>query len=125
MTRQRARWMGVLALVPIVLFGLFFVVMFASVFTSDAFRPGAQQHGAPPTFLLLLFPMHCVAMVLWVTGLVLFIMDVFRNPRVAENLRPMWMVLFFFTGLVTVPVYWFLYIWQPLRGDGAARQVSP
>jgi hypothetical protein len=119
MTRRRAYGMGALAILPGVLFVLIFVCFFA-LMANDLMRQN-PPHQMPVLFVFM-FPLHCLLMGVCVTGLVLFIIDVFRNPHVAENLRPMWMVLFFFVGLVTVPLYWFLYIWQPLRGGG---QVSP
>lgn len=114
MTRARARWMGVLAILPVVLMALMFIAFFG-VMMSLGMRQGGPPPGEPPRFLLALFPLQCLLMVLWVTSLVLHVVDVFRNPHVADNLRVVWALLFFFMGMFTLPVYWFLYVWQPSR----------
>ncbi|MBF5046411.1 MULTISPECIES: hypothetical protein [Myxococcaceae] len=115
LSRGRAVWMGLLAFLPLAFLGLFFVAFFGMAL-SDFAR--AQGHGGPQPelplfFLLVFFPLQCVFMVAWVTSIVLYVLDLFRNPHVPDNLRPVWAILFFFMGMLTLPVYWFLYLWQP------------
>jgi hypothetical protein len=118
MSRARARWMGLLAILPLVSMALMFVAFFA-IFASGMVRQGAPPN-EPPLAIFAMFPLQCVVMIAWITGIVLYVMDVFRNPHVPENLRPVWVLLFFFMGMFTVPVYWFLYVWQPLRRTSEA-----
>jgi hypothetical protein len=113
MTRARVRWMGLLATLPLVSITVMFVAFFAT-FASAAMQRGMRSD-EPPMMLLAMFPLQCVVMVTWVGALVLYVLDVFRNPHVPESLRPVWVLLFFFMGMLTVPLYWFLYLWQPLR----------
>jgi hypothetical protein len=113
MSRARARWMGVLAILPPAFFALMFVGFFATLASATG-RQGAPPP-APPALVLAIFPLQCVMIPAWIAGMVLYVLDVFRNPHVPENLRPVWVLLFFFIGMLTMPVYWFLYLWQPLR----------
>jgi len=106
--------MGVLAIAPVVFMALLFLAFFAAMM-GGAMQHGGQPSGEPPRFLLALFPLQCVLMVFWVTSMVLHVVDVFRNPHVADNMRVVWALLFFFMGMITLPVYWFLYVWQPSR----------
>ena len=59
-----------------------------------------------------IFVVHLVTMV-WILALTAFyVVNVFRNPRVAENQRALWAVVIFLGNVFAMPVYSYLYIWR-------------
>lgn len=59
-------------------------------------------------------------------GLTIFhIIHAVKNTKLDSNKRIMWILLFFFAGIITEPIYWYLEIWSE-KPDGAfAGQINP
>ena len=100
------RWLVLLAtLWPLVYAGLFF---------GDVVPVGL------PSFLLHL------ATILWLMGLLaISFVDIFRNPRLAETARIVWVVVLMLANMLALPAYWLLYLrgWErPGAGAPAGLQ---
>ena len=59
-----------------------------------------------------LFGLHCLTMVWMAALLVVYISDLFRNPRVRPEQKALWAVVLFLGNIIAMPVYWSLYIWR-------------
>jgi hypothetical protein len=114
MTRGRTRVLGVLTLLPLLLLGVC-SALFAWVFTSLWQHPPARGEGPPPLFLAL-FGANCVYLAL-LAGLTLFYaVHAMRNPRIEEARRPLWLVVLVLGAPLSMPVYWYLYLWRGFSG---------
>lgn len=44
--------------------------------------------------------------------LVTYILDTFRNDRVAKDMKALWAVVLFMGSIFAMPIYWYLYVWR-------------
>lgn len=65
-----------------------------------------------------LFALEIVALVL-VIG---YLINVFLNRRVHR--KGLWAILVFFGNILTIPVYWYLYIWRRPSGISSEQTTS-
>jgi hypothetical protein len=95
---------------PLCGFGIFFIVwlsMFAHMTAGKLPRPT----GLPPEFAAM-FGIQCFTM-RWIFGLLaVYITNVFRNPRVRSDVKPLWAVVLFLGSFIAMPV--------PLHLEGLA-----
>lgn len=102
---------------PFVFMVLFFIVwisMFTYAVTSGS-NAHAQSHQAPPGFPGTLFLVFGLAMLTMLDGLILtivYIIDVFRNPRIANDYRVLWALVIFLGGPIGMIVYWYVNLWR-------------
>ena len=90
------------------LYMLFFMSVFLLSFLSRDNGPG---------FLwVIIVPLHLLTMLLIMGLIAFYIVNVFRNDRVNNDMKVLWAVVIFMGGPMAMPVYWYLYIWR----DGAA-----
>ncbi len=95
---------------PLCGLGIFFVV-WLSMFAQMTAGRLPRTTGLPPEFVAM-FGIQCFTM-LWIFGLLAFyITNVFRNPGVRSDVKPLWAVVLFLGSFVAMPVYWYLYIWK-------------
>lgn len=112
--------LGVATAMPLVYLGVF-AVLFLSLFLSVAtghLPPGTKTSGGgPPPAFIAMFALQCVMMTWTVVLLVIYIRDVFQNPRVAPDKRALWAVVLFLGNTIAMPIYWYLYVWRDPRSD--------
>jgi hypothetical protein len=92
---------------PVIYLGVFFFAVFSTLPSTGA------GGGAPPGDLFsVILPLHLITM-LWIVGLTVFyIVDVFRNRAVTDDKRVLWAVVLFMGNMISMPIYWYLYIWR-------------
>lgn len=107
--RPVAALIGVLTLWPLV----YMFIFFAFILNSFARIPSTakEPNGAFQSFQLL-FVAHIGTMLVIMGLLAFYIVHVFRNPALPESRRVLWAVVLFMGNMVSMPVYWFLYIWR-------------
>jgi hypothetical protein len=49
-----------------------------------------------------------------------YIVYVFKTRHVPAEKRALWAAVLFFGNFIAMPVFWFLYVWRPLRSPHAA-----
>ncbi|MBI4743378.1 MAG: hypothetical protein HY776_00890 [Actinobacteria bacterium] len=102
--------LGIASLWPILYMTIFFVFTFSQVFLFS--QEGPMSPSSPPTWFLVIFGLHFLTM-LWIfVLLIIYIVNVFRNNRVAKEKKALWAVVLFLGNVVAMPVYWYLYIWR-------------
>lgn len=111
---------GIFTIWPIV-YMAFFIVWFAA--TAVTFFQHAQQHtpaGPPALFQYIVLP-HLFTMLLTFVLIAFYIVHVFKNSALKDDRRVLWAVVLFMGGIVAAPIYWWLFIWRPLRRDAASQ----
>ena len=99
---------------------LFVVIFILFVFWRGFLFPGDPQSG-----FLLISSVHFITMVWICVLLLIYILNVFRNERVASDKKALWAVVLFLGNVVTMPVYWYLYIWPEPSKTGEGVSAGP
>jgi hypothetical protein len=106
--------LGVATVAPFVLMIVMFFVIFSMVSsTFPSARAGRFVSGND--FSSVFGAIFTLQLLLWLltVGLTIFyIVNVFRNDRVAKDKKALWAVVLFMGSLLAMPVYWYLYIWR-------------
>jgi hypothetical protein len=109
--------LGVVTALPLAWMGVFFVGFFALFFTTFS-NAAAQSHSVEPPFLFaFMFLGHLFIMLLVLALLVVYIVHLFRTDLIGSDKKALWAVVLFLGNVFAMPVYWFLYMWRPLRGQ--------
>jgi len=114
---------GLLTLWPVVYMGLFFVFVFGGMLFSMhmASTGGGTGHDGPPghpppPWLLGAFPLvfvaHCFTMLVMIGLDVFYIVNVFKNPRVKQEMKVLWAIVLLMGGFIAMPIYWYLILWR-------------
>lgn len=89
---------------------IFFIIMFSTLSSMPV--NGPPDAGAFGEIFRVIIPLHLLTM-LEVLGLMIFyIVNIFRNDRVVKDKKALWAVVIFLGNVMTMPVYWYLYIWK-------------
>ncbi len=105
--------LGVVTLWPFLYFVAFvgfFVVQFLSVARSTG-----PSGGGPPTWFVVTLLLHAATILLSIGLLVVYIVDVFKNDRVARDMKVLWALVLFMGGPIAMPIYWYLYFWRDTK----------
>src|SRR5215470_17956139 len=112
LSRTTKIWLGIGTIWPICYIVLFFVFVFTMMgtFILQANTPGRQPDFPMP--ILAIIPFHLFTMLLVIALYVFYIIYVIKDQRIDQTMKIVWIVLFFFTGVLTMPAFYFLYIWK-------------
>jgi lysylphosphatidylglycerol synthetase-like protein (DUF2156 family) len=81
--------------------------------------------GRPPnddTFRLaaIIIPLHFLTMIITFVLMVIYVVYLFRTDRVAKESKALWAVVLILGNILSMPVFWYLYIWKkPPEGQAA------
>jgi len=122
-------WLGIATIWPIVYMLLFFVVIF-SVVIVGAFNPDspAPVDNSPASILFPIgfmgfFVLHMLTIMGMLALTVFYVIRVFKTEQLDQNMKIMWMLLFFFMGMIAQPLFWYLYIWREAPGSSKDPQL--
>lgn len=105
MNRTKALALGALTLWPLAYVMLFLAAMaYLAIFRGD---------GSMPPYLALIFIVHLLTMGATLGLLVFYMVHLFRNEAVPQEQKALWAVVLFLGNVLSMPVYWYLYIWAP------------
>lgn len=93
-----------------------FFAMFAFMWVH--FANVASHHGRPaepPMFFFYLFPLHFLTMLLMFGLTATYVVHAFRTDLVDPDKRVIWVIALIFGNILAFPIYWYLYMWRPLR----------
>src|SRR3989338_9027966 len=96
--------LGIATMWPIFYMIFFFVFVFSQIFFSSSREPS--------TGFFLIFPLHFSTIILTFVLLFIYINNVFRNDRIAQDKKALWAACLFMGNMISMPIYWYLYIWQ-------------
>jgi len=109
-TRGRTLALGVLTLLPLVML-VVCLALFAWTFTTLLSNPPPRGAGPPPQFLYL-FGTQCLYFAALLGLAAFYALHALRNPRLAPARRPLWLVVLFLGAPLSMPAYWYLYLWR-------------
>ena len=101
--------LGVATLWPLLYLGVFAAV-WLTLFLAIVRQTGPSGTDGSPGWFLALFPLHCLTMLLSIGLLIVYIVDVFKNDRIARDMKALWAVVLFMGSFIAMPVYWYLYV---------------
>lgn len=102
--------LGLATLWPLVYMFIFMAFWFYMVL-GIASQSEERTSASIPTWFVAIFVMHGITMLVIFALLVIYIVNVFRNDRVAKDKKALWAVVLFLGNMIAMPIYWYLYIW--------------
>lgn len=111
MSRSRKIFLGILSVLPFILFALY-IAFFLKYFL-PMFRH--QQNLDPEGMFAQLFPIIAVGVLMALTSfalLIYYIIHAVNNKRLDSSERIIWILVFLFAGMVGFPIYWYMRIWK-------------
>lgn len=124
LSRMQKILLGIASGWPIVYMFVFIAFIFGLVLTSGGGPLGGGDLG--PVFggaFVLLFLVHMITIFLTLALTVFYIVHAVKNTKLDSNMRIIWIVLFFFGGMIAEPIYWYLQIWK--QSEPNVAQLSP
>jgi len=117
MTKPKAITLAVFTVWPFVYMILFMAVFFISFMTIG--HQNQQSDGMPLMFRIIL-PLHLLTMLEMFGLLAIYIIHLFKTDHVPSDKKALWAVVIFMGNILAMPIYWYLYIWKPIRSAPAA-----
>ena len=112
--------LGLVTLLPGVYMACFFAIFFAE-FGSTGSPESMPIFGSFETMMAL----HLGTMLLSVLLLIFYIVHAFKNQKLQQDKRVLWVIVLFFGSFIAGIIYWWIYVWRavPLEVDdsGIAR----
>ena len=66
-----------------------------------------------PLILLIIFPLHLITILLSLALFILYLIDILiNNKSLVDDKKILWVVLLFVGGFITMPFYWYMYVWK-------------
>lgn len=103
--------LGIGTIWPVVYIAIFFIAIFSMI----ALTPVPGDPAPDPIFavgIIAFFIVHFVTILLSLGLTVFYIVHAVKNTRLDSNMRIIWIILFFFGGMLAEPIYWYLQIWK-------------
>ncbi|MBI2789341.1 MAG: hypothetical protein HYX59_11720 [Elusimicrobia bacterium] len=113
MNRTKALVLAAFTVWPVA-YMAFFMATVASSFV--LMRNGSNQM---PSFFGVLIALHFFTMAEMIGLMVFYILHLFRTEEIAQDKKALWAVVLFMGNAIAMPVYWYLYVWTPLRREKA------
>lgn len=101
--------LAIATLWPLVYFHIFIGFWLYLTFWASSLPRGGEE---TRTATIVIFAMHGIT-ILWIFALTaIYIRHVFKNQRVANDRKPLWANVLLFGNVISMPIYWYLYIWR-------------
>jgi hypothetical protein len=116
LSRNRKILLGVASVWPAIYIFLFIAFIFVMIALSGL--DGGRRDFGPglgPMFggvFVILMVVHVVTIFGSLALTVFYVIHAVKNPRLDSNMRIVWILLFFFGGMIAEPIYWYLQIWR-------------
>ena len=117
MTKAKAITLAVFTVWPF----LYMILFMASFFIS--FLTMGQQHQPPggmPLMFKIILPLHLLTMLEMFGLMAIYMIHLFKTESVASDKKALWAVVLFMGNILAMPIYWYLYIWKPIKSAPAA-----
>jgi uncharacterized membrane protein len=113
MSRNSKILLGIISFLPIVT-TIAYMISFFSFFLR--FIPSMQGHqdelpGEFMHYFIIIFISAVVMGLISLGLLVYFLIHAINNPAVHKDERLMWILLFIFLSMISMPIYWYMRIW--------------
>ena len=107
MNRQLAILWGMVTLLPVAY--MVYVIASAGSFS------GQLSHEEARAQFDFLWRLHMASMALTGGLLLAYIVYLFKTEHVPKDKKALWAVVLFLGNMFAMPVFWVLYVWQPLK----------
>ena len=97
-------------LLIVTLWPIAYMLFFFAVVGIATVAGGGDPDNDLPIPFGLLVALHLLTMLVTLALIVIYVIDVFRNPRVDPDHRILWLILILLGGIVAMPVYWWLHM---------------
>lgn len=101
--------LGLFTIWPFLYLIIFFCAMFGMMMSDFS---GGGPSPDPPAAMMIILPLHFLTMLEIFALLVIYIVHVFKTDRVREDKKALWAVVLFLGHMISMPIYWYLYIWN-------------
>ena len=79
-----------------------------------------QPPNGMPLIFKIILPLHILTMLEMFTLLAIYIIHLFKTDHVASDKKTLWAIVIFMGNILAMPIYWYLYIWKPIKSAPAA-----
>lgn len=93
-----------------------YMAFFMATVASSFFMMKGGSNQMPPFFGVLI-ALHFFTMAEMIGLIVFYILHLFRTEAIAQDKKALWAVVLFMGNAISMPVYWYLYVWKPLRSE--------
>jgi ABC-type polysaccharide/polyol phosphate export permease len=100
-------------------------ILYFFIFIGAAFSMMIFSEGEAGWLWGLILPLHLLTMLLMFGLTAFYIVNVFRNDRIKNDMKALWAVVLFMGNFIAMPIYWYLYIWKDPSPDKAALVSIP
>jgi hypothetical protein len=110
---------------PFLFFAVWLTMAFGMFFTTSSRETPSPQ--SVPFFIipfLVIFPLHCLTIVLMLALIAFYLIHVIKNNTAAEAVRIILGVGIFFMPFIAMPIYFYLYIWRDTPPDWAIARAT-
>ncbi len=109
MTKGKAITLGIFSVWPILYMILFMgtiIIMMASTLAGHPPGNGQQK------IMMAILPLHLFT-IFEIFGLVaIYLFYLFKTDVVAQDKKALWAVVIFLGNMISMPIFWYLYIWK-------------
>lgn len=126
LTKKQKILVGIGTFWPILYVPIFMIFVFAMMFGS-ALEPGRGGE-LNPLFGIgfgVFFLVHMFTILLSLGMTVFHVIHAVKNESLESNMRIVWIVLFFFAGMIAEPIYFYLEVWKDKPDIGPPGQLPP
>lgn len=116
MTKGKAIVLGVFSIWPILYMLLFMGSMFIMMITMFTNPPTSNE---PPMIMLVLFPLHFLTIFEIFALLAIYLYYLFKTDVVPQDKKALWAVVLFLGNMISMPIFWYLYVWKKLEIETA------
>lgn len=100
--------MGVAAFLPVM-----YLLSFGYYSTSQIFKVyDMAEKGVLPQDPAFLNWVLFLGILLFLVTLGVFIIDVFKNNKIKDSMKAVWVITLLVGNIIAMPIYWYLYIWK-------------
>ena len=112
MSRKNIIVLGFFTILPI----LYYIISICYLFGIGLdIKNDAYTDGSISNMLKILLPIHFSVIINIIVLLVIYIKNAFKNTNIEETKRTLWVIVLFFGNIVSMPIYWYINIWKPLK----------
>ena len=123
MTKGKATVLGIFTIWP-----LFYCFLFVgAVFIGALLAPvnGSEPSDAFRYFFMIIIALHFLTMIGMLILLVIYLRYLFKTAVVPKDKKTLWAVVLFLGNMISMPIFWYLYVWKQRKDDSPEPVVPP
>ncbi len=108
--------LGIFTIWPLLYTATFLLFVFPKYFLpfilTGMNRYVTPANALPDSAFLIIIILHTLTIILSLILLFIYISNIFKNSRIPQEKKFLWTLILFFGNMITMPIYWYLYIWK-------------